>query len=72
MTEYLREVFSGKIIGILEHESNGDITARDYPSQVILGYYRKSKDMTISFSGKMLIRGNAVVCFFIKNTRLFD
>jgi len=50
--------FSGRIIAILTHENNGDITVRDFSGR-ILGYYRKSRDVTTDFSGRVLYYGNA-------------
>ena len=55
--ERIRE-FSGRTIAILTHENNGDITVRDFAGK-ILGYYRKSRDVTTDFSGKILYYGNA-------------
>jgi len=52
--------FSGRFIAIYDYHDNGDITVRDWQSRMILGYYRKSRDVTTDFSGKVLCRGNAV------------
>ena len=46
--EQIRQ-FNGQIIGIIETDSSGNKTARDFPSRVILGYYVKDKNQTIEF-----------------------
>ncbi len=58
-TETIKD-FSGRFIAIYEYHDNGDITVRDWQSRMILGYYRKSRDVTTDFSGRILFRGNAV------------
>ena len=58
-TETIRD-FAGRFIAIYEYHDNGDITVRDWQSRMILGYYRKSRDVTTDFSGRVLYRGNAV------------
>ena len=52
--------FAGRCIAIYEYQDNGDITVRDWQSRMILGYYRKSRDVTTDFYGRILYRGNAV------------
>ena len=47
-------------ISILTHEDNGDIKVQDWQSRRIVGYYRKSRDVTTDFNGKIIARGNAV------------
>lgn len=61
--EYIRDFSSRKIIGILKTLRNGDIEAREFDSRRILGYYRKDRDMTTDFYGKMIAKGNCVVAF---------
>ena len=58
-TETIRD-FSGRFIAIYEYHDNGDITVRDWSSRFILGYYRKSRDVTTDFYGRVLYKGNAV------------
>ena len=58
-TETIKD-FAGRFIAIYEYHDNGDITVRDWQSRMILGYYRKSRDVTTDFSGRVLYRGNAV------------
>ena len=58
-TETIRD-FSGRFIAIYEYQDNGDITVRDWQSRMILGYYRKSRDVTTDFYGRIIARGNAV------------
>lgn len=57
---YIRE-YNGKIIGIIETESNGDQVARSFPTRNILGYYRKNEDHTTDFVGRILNHGNTIV-----------
>ena len=58
-TETIRD-FSGRFIAIYEYHDNGDITVRDWQSRMIIGYYRKNRDVTTDFYGRILARGNAV------------
>lgn len=58
--EYIRE-FSGKILGIIKTDESGDQTAIDFPSRLVLGYYRKKMDCTTDFFGRILGKGNSVV-----------
>ena len=54
--EIIRD-FSGRIIGTLETQSNGDVIARDFSGR-ILGKYDKAMDVTRDFYGKILFKGN--------------
>lgn len=54
--ETIRE-FSGRIVGYLDHESNGDITVKNF-SGTILGKYEARSDSTKDFYGKILYYGN--------------
>lgn len=65
-TEYIRE-FSGKILGTIETQPNGDQIARGFPSQKILGYYRKAYDHTTDFFGRIIAKGNAVSSLIYNN-----
>ncbi|MBQ8387582.1 MAG: hypothetical protein IJX46_01480 [Clostridia bacterium] len=47
-------------ISILTYEDNGDIKVQDWQSRFIVGYYRKSRDVTTDFYGRIIARGNAV------------
>lgn len=47
-------------IAILTYEDNGDIKVQDWSSRMIVGYYRKSRDVTTDFYGRIIARGNAV------------
>ena len=47
-------------IAILTYEDNGDIKVQDWQSRFIVGYYRKSRDVTTDFYGRIIARGNAV------------
>ena len=57
--EYIRN-FSGQILGTIETKPNGDQVARAFPSQKILGFYRKQYDHTTDFSYRILARGNVL------------
>lgn len=61
MTEYIRDAY-GRVYGTINHLSNGDKEARDYYGK-IMGYYKKSQDVTTDFYGKILGRGDFVVAF---------
>ena len=52
--------FAGRFIAIYEYQDNGDIIVRDWQSRMILGYYRKSRDVTTDFYGRILYKGNAI------------
>ena len=54
--ETIRE-FSGSVVGYLDHESNGDITVRNFYGKV-LGRYERSSDTTKDFYGRILYHGN--------------
>ena len=56
MEETIR-TFSGMIIGKIKTLPNGDKEVRDFPGR-ILGYYRKTRDVTTDFCGKVLYRGD--------------
>jgi hypothetical protein len=38
---------------------NGDIVVKNF-NRTILGYYRKNRDVTVDFYGKIIACGNAV------------
>jgi len=63
--EDIRE-FSGAIIGILRHYDNGDIAAVSFPGRQVLGFYRKDRDVTTEFSGRVVSQGNTVIQFIYK------
>ena len=58
-TETIRD-YAGRFIAIYEYHDNGDITVRDWQSRMVVGYYRKSRDVTTDFYGRIIARGNAV------------
>lgn len=64
MRETIRD-FYGTIVGYLDHESNGDIVAKDFGGR-ILGRYCKSDDTTRDFYNKILYRGNMAPALLIK------
>lgn len=55
-TETIKDV-NYRIIGYLEHQSNGDIVVKD-SSFRILGYYRSSSDTTLNVNYQILYHGN--------------
>lgn len=61
--EYIRDFQSRRIIGILRTMRNGDVEAREFDSRKILGYYRKDRDVTTDFYGRMIAKGNCVAAF---------
>ena len=56
--EPIRE-FSGKIIGWIETDRDGNQQVRDFYGK-ILGKYDKSLNVTRDFYGRILTRGNTV------------
>lgn len=58
--------FSGKIIGYLDKQSNGDIVVKDFYGK-ILGYYRKNINKTIDFYGRTVANGNYASILFGRN-----
>lgn len=61
MQEQYIKNYSGQILGIIETDSKGDQTARDFPSRLVLGFYRKDQDQTTDYLGRIIANGNAVV-----------
>lgn len=58
--------YSGSILGYLDTEGNGDVVAKSFDGR-ILGYYRKSNNVTTDFSGRYLFYGNCAVALIINN-----
>lgn len=58
--------WTGKILGYIEEESNGDVIARAF-SGLILGKYDKAFDVTRDFSGKILFKGNQAAALVTMN-----
>lgn len=56
MEETIR-TFSGQTIGYIRTLSNGDKEVRNFTGK-ILGFYRKSRDVTTDFAGQILYRGD--------------
>jgi hypothetical protein len=52
--------WSGKILGYVQTHSNGDKTITNFYG-VILGYYRKSSNVTTNFHGRMISQGDTAV-----------
>ena len=51
--------FYGRIIGIYEHQPNGDIIVRDFYNR-IQGYYIASRNVTTDFYKRVIAQGNAI------------
>ncbi len=62
MEEILIRDFTGRIIGRIVTESNGDKVAKDFAGR-ILGRYKKSTDMTVDFTGRIVAHGDVVSSF---------
>lgn len=56
-TQIIRD-FSGKIIGYIETDSQGNKTVRDF-YRVIKGYYDAKQDVTRDFYKRIIARGDA-------------
>jgi len=63
MKETIRD-WSGRTIGYIDHESNGDKKVTDWSGRT-LGYYRKSSDTTVDWSGRILYRGDMASALLI-------
>lgn len=57
MTKIPVREFSGKIIGWIETDNNGNKTIRDFTGK-ILGRYDKKFDVTRTFTGTIIARGD--------------
>ena len=49
--------FDGRVIGTVIEESNGDKTIKDFYGRP-LGYYKKSRDVTTDFYGRVVASGD--------------
>ena len=49
--------FYGRVIGTVIEESNGDKTIKDFCGRP-LGYYKKSRDVTTDFYGRVVASGD--------------
>lgn len=54
--EYIRD-YTGKCLGTLETQQNGDIIVREFSGKM-LGKYDKAANVTRDMSGRMLYKGN--------------
>ena len=60
----LRETIRDKnfrILGYIEHKPNGDKVVTTVTGK-LMGYYRKSMNVTTNYTGSILARCDAVVC----------
>lgn len=57
---YIKE-FSGRIIGIVETDADGNQTGRDFDTRTIVGWYIKKHDHTEDFMHRVVAKGNSVV-----------
>jgi hypothetical protein len=60
--------WTGKILGYVQTNSNGDKTVSNFYG-VILGYYRKSQNITTDFYGRMISRGDTAVGLISLNSK---
>ena len=51
---------SGKILGWIDHEANGNKLLRDFSGK-ILGKYNKSIDVTQDFYGRQIAKGDCLM-----------
>ena len=58
--EYIK-TYDNRILGSIETDANGNQTARDWPSQRILGYYQVAFNRTVDFYGHIMSQGNTVI-----------
>ena len=49
--------YTGRIIGYIETQPNGDKKVTNFTG-TILGYYKKAQNVTTDFIGKILYRGD--------------
>ena len=59
MTEQKIRDFYGRIVGTLETDSQGNVTARDFYGR-IKGKYQKYDDTTRDFYNRVISKGNTV------------
>ncbi len=52
--------WTGKILGFVDHESNGNKTLRDFHGR-ILGKYNKQTDDTRDFYGRLVAKGDCLM-----------
>ena len=69
MTEEYIRTFDKKIIGIIETDEKGNQTARAFPGRQILGYYKKDRNVTTDFYGRVLTNGNTVISLIYKTVK---
>ncbi len=54
--------FYGRVIGTIVEENNGDKTIKDFYGRP-LGYYKKSRDVTTDFYGRVVATGDQLAMF---------
>lgn len=59
---------SGKIIGFIETDKDGNQQVRDFAGR-ILGYYDKKTNTSRDFYGRPKTRGNTIIGFLYKNIK---
>lgn len=57
---------TGKILGFIEEDKEGNQRCRSFTGQ-ILGYYDKAVDVTRSFTGRIITKGNSCIGFLYKD-----
>lgn len=54
--------WTGRVLGFVETDKNGNQTVRNFGGKV-LAYYNKNRDWTTDFAGKVLSRGNTAISY---------
>lgn len=54
--------WTGRVLGFVETDKNGNQTVRNFGGKV-LAYYNKQRDWTTDFAGKVLSRGNTAISY---------
>ena len=69
MTKNIEQIrdFYGVLLGTVETLPNGDKIVRNFPHQMILGYYRCASNTTTDFYGRKLGDGDFAVSLIYKN-----
>ena len=66
MTRETIKTWAGVVLGYIETEPNGDAVAKAFSGR-ILGYYKKSNNVTTDFAGRWLYQGNCLSALIVNN-----
>ena len=67
--ENLIEDFNDYVSKQTETDANGNQTVRSFPGRQILGYYKKDRDVTTDFYGRIISRGNTAIALIYKDKK---